>query len=148
MWARCRDWIDDQRFGRWNPDERLGRRGEQVAARECRRRGLRILSESESDRAGEIDLIAMHVRARTIIFIEVKTFASEKPGHPADRVDEAKQTRLTRAALRYLRRERLLGVNCRFDVIAVWWPKHAARPTRIQHFESAFEATGVDSFFT
>ncbi len=83
-----------------------------------------------------------------MIFVEVKTFASLKPGHPADRVDEEKQKRVTKAALRYLKRHKLLECRCRFDVIAIWWPEGAKEPTRIEHYPGAFEATGVTGFFS
>ncbi len=113
-----------------------------------RQKGLRVVAESESDRAGEIDLIAIDRRLKTIIFVEVKTLATTKPGHPAERVDEVKQTRITRAALRYLQRNRLLGARCRFDVVAVWWVGDSEVPQRIEHYPSAFEAVGVDSFYS
>jgi len=103
---------------------------------------LSVVAESESDRGGEIDIIAVDRRKRQIIFVEVKTLATTKPGHPAERVDENKQGRITRAALRYLKRKRLLGTPCRFDVIAIWWPGDAQRPTRMEHYEAAFEAAG------
>lgn len=105
-----------------------------------RRKGLTVVAESESDRGGEIDLIAVDRRRRLVIFAEVKTLASRKPGHPADRVDANKQARIARAALRYLKRKRLLGVAVRFDVVAVWWPEATPRPERIEHIESAFES--------
>lgn len=143
-WQRYQDW----RFGRIDPEAPLGVRGEQAAARLLRKNGLVIVAQSESDRGGEIDLIAIDRRPRTIVFVEVKTLASTKPGHPADRVDANKQTRITRAALRYLRRHQLLAARCRFDVVAVWWPGDAARPQRIEHYRGAFEATGVDGFFS
>lgn len=143
-WQRYQDW----RFGSIDPKAPLGVRGEQAAARLLRKRGLAVIAQSESDRGGEIDLIAIDRRPRTIVFVEVKTLASSKPGHPADRVDANKQARITRAALRYLRRNQLLSARCRFDVVAVWWPRDAAEPQRIEHYRSAFEATGVDGFFS
>ncbi len=132
----------DWRYGAINPNAPVGKRGEQVAARLLRRKGLTVVAESESDRGGEIDLIAIDDRKKIIVFVEVKTLATTKPGHPADRVDENKQRRITRAALRYLKRKRLLGITARFDVVAVWWPKHEPDPTKIQHYESAFDAVG------
>ncbi|WDQ17997.1 YraN family protein [Rhodopirellula sp. P2] len=144
---RWHEWYIDQRFGAIDDDAPLGRRGEQVAARLLRRKGLQVIAESESDRAGEIDLIAIRKRPRLMVFVEVKTLSTTRPGHPADRVDENKQARITRAALRYLKRQKLLGVACRFDVVAVWWPGDEPRPTRIEHYESAFDAAGIDSFF-
>ncbi len=140
----CRDW----RFGSIDSAASLGKRGEQAAARFLRQKRLTIISHSESDRAGEIDLIAVNRRRTLLIFVEVKTLASTKPGHPADRVDEDKQTRVTRAALRYLQRNKLFGCRCRFDVVAVWWPTGHERPTKIEHYEHAFEATGVQGMYS
>ncbi|MCG8650320.1 MAG: YraN family protein [Pirellulales bacterium] len=128
------------RYGVVDLQAPLGKRGEQVAARLLRRKGLVVVAESEADRGGEIDLIAIDRRGKILIFVEVKTLATTKPGHPAERVDLAKQRRLTRAALRYLKRKRLLGTACRFDVIAVWWPQDQTQPERIEHYEAAFEA--------
>ncbi|MCM2374051.1 YraN family protein [Aporhodopirellula aestuarii] len=139
--------FEEWRYGTFDPQAALGKRGEQVAAVELRRKGLRVIAESESDRAGEIDLIAMDVRGRTLVFVEVKTLATRRPGHPADRVDENKQARISRAALRYLKRKKMLGIACRFDVIAVWWPTDEARPTKIEHYEAAFESTIDYSFY-
>ena len=138
MRQRYSDW----RYGSIDPDAPIGRRGEQAAARLLRQKGLIVVAESESDRAGEIDVIAADKKRRSLIFVEVKTLQTTRPGHPADRVDENKQARITRAALRFLKRRNLLGTPCRFDVIAIWWPKDAAEPTKIQHYEHAFEAVG------
>ncbi|MEM8667694.1 MAG: YraN family protein [Planctomycetota bacterium] len=139
--------YDALRFGSVDPSAPLGRRGEQAAAQLLRRKKLVIIAHSESDRAGEIDLIAVDQRQRLIVFVEVKTLATTKPGHPADRVDLHKQRRVTRAALRYLKRKRLLGTATRFDVVAVWWPKNLDHPDRIEHYESAFEATDEFQLF-
>jgi len=135
-----RDRYCDWRYGTFDPDAKVGKRGEQVAARHLRFQGLKIIAESESDRGGEIDLIALDTRRRLVIFVEVKTLATRRPGHPADRVDENKQARVARAAMRYLKRKKLLGTACRFDVVAVWWPTDEPLPTKIEHYESAFES--------
>jgi putative endonuclease len=144
LWGRYQDW----RFGTIDPTAKVGVRGEQAAARLLRSKGLFIIAHGEADRGGEIDFIAVDRRRRTVIFVEVKTLATTKPGHPADRVDEAKQARVTRAALRFLRRSKMLDARCRFDVVAVWWPGDAPAPQRIEHYESAFEASGVDGFYS
>jgi putative endonuclease len=142
-----RDWYLSSRYGAIDPRASLGTRGEQAAARLLRQKGFRILAQSERDRLGEIDLIAVAPRQRTVVFIEVKTLASHKPGHPAERVDVNKQRRLTQAAMRYLKRKRLLGVPSRFDVVAVWWPSDQPVPQRIEHYEAAFEAQGEYQWF-
>lgn len=140
--SRIHDRYVDLRYGRIDPTASVGKRGEQSAARLLRRKGLVVVAESESDRGGEVDLIAIDPRNKTIIFVEVKTHSTTKPGHPAERVDAEKQGRVTRAALRYLKRKKLLGTPVRFDVIAVWWPVDKRHPTRIEHYEAAFEAAG------
>ncbi len=140
--SRIHDRYVDLRYGSIDPTASVGKRGEQSAARLLRRKGLVVVAESESDRGGEIDLIAIDPRNKTIIFVEVKTHSTTKPGHPAERVDSEKQGRVTRAALRYLKRKKLLGTPVRFDVIAVWWPVECQQPTRIEHYEAAFEAAG------
>lgn len=117
-----------------------------------RQAGYRIVAQGYRDRGGEIDLIAIDPagpRGGLIVFAEVKTLGSSLPGHPADRVDAAKQQRLTAAALRFLKQQKMLEQRARFDVIAVWWPdRSAAEPQRIEHYRDAFPATGVDSFFS
>lgn len=145
---RCREFYLGWRYGDIDPTATTGKRGEQAAARLLRQQGLVIVAESESDRGGEIDLIAVDRHSRTVVFIEVKTHSSLKPGHPAERVDNDKQDRLTRAAMRYLRRKQLLGVPVRFDVVAVWWPSEQTTPKRIEHYESAFDATGRHQLFS
>jgi putative endonuclease len=140
-------WYADRRYGGIDLSAPVGKRGEQAAARLLRQKGLVVVAESESDRGGEIDLIAVQRSTKTIIFVEVKTHSTQKPGHPAERVDEVKQGRITRAALRYLKRKRLLGIACRFDVVAVWWPDGHRQPEKIEHYEAAFEAVGDFQFY-
>lgn len=144
---RIRRRYIDWRYGAIDPDATVGQRGEQAAARLLRRKGLVVVAESESDRAGEIDLIAVDRRRKTVIFVEVKTHSTTKPGHPAERVDEVKQGKVTRAAMRYLKRKKLLGVRARFDVIAIWWSSENAEPDRIEHYQAAFEAVGEYQMF-
>ena len=148
LFDRFSNAYHDWRYGPIDLSAKLGARGEQAAARFLRRKGLTIISHGETDQAGEVDLIATDRRRSSIIFVEVKTLASTKPGHPADRVDENKQARITRAGLRYLHRNKLLGCICRFDVVAVWWPSDSNEPTRIEHYPGAFEATNVTGFYS
>jgi putative endonuclease len=122
----------------------LGRRGEDAAARFLKRLGYVILARGHRDNIGEIDLIA--VDGRTLVFIEVKTRTSHDAGHPADAVDDAKQRRLTRLALSYMKRHDLLDCKARFDVVAVTWPNRG-RPI-IEHFQNAFEPVGCDGLFS
>lgn len=145
---RFRDRYESWRYGAIDPGATVGVRGEQFAARLLRKSGLQVISHSESDFAGEIDLIAVDRARSTVVFVEVKTLATRKPGHPAERVDADKQARITRAAARYLKRQRLLEARCRFDVVAIWWPSGDSEPQRVEHYPAAFEASGLDSFFS
>ncbi len=123
----------------------LGRRGEAAAARYLKRLGYQILARGDQTESGELDLVA---RDRdTIVFVEVKTRESQDAGHPAEAVDMAKQRRLTRLAVTFLKRYGLLESPARFDVIAVTWPEGQRRPT-IEHFPNAFEAVGRGEFYS
>lgn len=133
-----------QRFRSLLAPKPLGRRGEDAAARYLRKLRYTIVARGHRDNIGEIDLIA--VDGRTIVFIEVKTRTTHDAGHPADAVDEAKQQRLTRLALSYMKRHDLLEYPARFDVIAVTWPQRG-RP-QIEHFKNAFEAVAFDGMFS
>ena len=84
---------------------------------------------------------------RTIVFVEVKTRRSTDAGHPAEAVDQRKQTKITHVALAFLKRRRLLEHSTRFDVIAVTWPSDNTEP-KIEHYKNAFEATGRDSMYS
>ncbi|HVS38181.1 MAG TPA: YraN family protein, partial [Gemmataceae bacterium] len=66
---------------------------------------------------------------------------------PALSVDAAKQRRLTRLALYYLRRYRLLDYPARFDVVVVTWPANRREP-RIDHYPQAFEAVGRGQMYS
>jgi putative endonuclease len=118
-------------------------RGEAAAARFLRRLGYRILARRDRSKLGELDLVALD--GRTIVFVEVKTRVEADGASPAEAVDRAKQGRMTRLALTYLKRHRLLDSPARFDVVAVTWPDGARRPT-IQHHPNAFEAVGDWTF--
>ena len=125
---------------------RTGRRGEEDAYFYLRKNGYVMVARNyrSPKRHGEIDLIGWD--KDVLCFIEVKTRTSHDAGHPADAVDEAKRRRLTRLALSYMKRHDLLECSARFDVVAVTWPARG-RPT-IEHFKSAFEATGFDGLFS
>ena len=128
----------------WRRPRTLGQRGERAAAKFLRKKGYVIVARSDRSRLGEIDLVA--VDGRTVVFVEVKTRRSAEPSHPAEAVDEAKQRRLTRLALAFLKRHELLENPARFDVVAVTWPEDERKPT-IEHFPNAFEAVGPPQMF-
>jgi putative endonuclease len=119
----------------------LGDRGERQAARFLRRHGVRIIARQYRNRFGEIDLIGRDGDA--LIFVEVKTRSGDSAGHPTEAVTTEKQRGISRTALAYLKRRRLLDHPMRFDVIAVIWPPGSRRP-EITWYKNAFPAVGVD----
>src|ERR1700677_4963278 len=100
LFSRCRNGSST------SPPEaahlRLGRLGEQLAARHLRRRGFKVLYRNfRPSNGGEIDLVCRE--KKTLVFIEVKTRAPGSLGRPADAVDPAKQEALMRGAQAWLR---------------------------------------------
>ncbi|MCC7474582.1 MAG: YraN family protein [Pirellulales bacterium] len=140
IYSKLRSWLKPTR-----PNEgRLGDRGEILAARHLAQLGFRILERGHDSRYGEIDLIALD--GQTTVFIEVKTRSNPNHGHPAYAIDAKKRSRLTQAALAYLKSHSLLERPARFDVVSVIWPTDNQNPT-IEHFPNAFEPPGSGQFF-
>ena len=95
----------------------IGNYGERVAAAFLRRHGYRILTRNYRTAKGEIDLICRH--RNVLVFVEVRTRASEAFGRPGESIDTRKQDALRNAARRYLE---LLGrddIYHRFDAVEV-----------------------------
>ena len=135
-----RQWLR-RRF----PPATLGEQGERQAARHLRRLGYRIVARRHRRRYGEIDIIA--VDGRTVVFVEVKTRRSAEYGRPAEAVNAHRQSRLTRAALAFLKSHGLLECASRFDIVEVLWPQHQKRP-QIQHLPNAFSPIGQGQFYS
>jgi putative endonuclease len=123
----------------------FGNRSERAAARFLKRLGFRILARNFSCSLGEIDIIALD--GPQIVFVEVRSTEAADLSRPAASVDDKKQQRLTRLALYYLQKKRLLNHPARFDVLTVSWPSEQREPT-IAHVPAAFEATGKFQFFS
>jgi putative endonuclease len=128
------------------PKRTLGQRGEAAAARYIRKKGYKIIALGDRlKRRDELDIVAY--RGKTIVFVEVKTRASSEVARPAEAVDAIKQRRLTKLAVTFLKRHKLLDYSARFDVIAITWPDGKKRPY-IEHIENAFEAAGNWEFYS
>jgi putative endonuclease len=123
----------------------LGNEGERLAARYLRRQGFTILARRYRTSLGEIDLVARD--GKSIVFVEVKTRRSEAAGQPHEAVDLHKQGQLTRLALAFLKRFRLLEQPARFDVVSIVW-ESAACPPKIIHYRNAFEPPGRGQMFS
>lgn len=127
-------------FSRWRFWKRwFGQRSERAAAKFLRKLGWRIVGTNLNEHLGEIDLLA--VDGDTLVVVEVRSTSGSDPHVPAASVNYAKQKKLTQAMLRFFGRHRLLGVNTRFDILALAWPDGQQEPT-VLHIKHAFEATG------
>jgi putative endonuclease len=105
--------------------QRLGRRGEDVAAEWLRELGYALVARNARTAAvrGELDLIAIDGRA--LVFVEVKTLSVTTlagPEVPALAVGARKRARLRALAIAWLRENRgSLGgfAELRFDVVGI-----------------------------
>jgi putative endonuclease len=107
--------------------QRLGARGEQLAADWYVARGYRLVARNWRCREGELDLVV--ARDGELVFCEVKTRSSDRFGTPAEAVTPAKQRRLRVLAALFLAavegaegagvRSAGAGRGIRFDVAAV-----------------------------
>lgn len=111
-----------------------GRTAEALAARYLTYKGYQILETRYRCRWGEIDLIAQ--KEDLIIFAEVKYRSQLSYGRPALAVDAAKQQRIRRTALFYLRQSRKMDLSYRFDVIELWQENGKYK---VHHYRNAFE---------
>jgi len=130
------DWLRNLFTNSSAEADSLAERGENVAARFLRDRGMKIIERNYRVMAGEIDIVARD--GKTLIFVEVKTRSYDDP-KPEDQVNNTKQHQVTKAAKVYLTRYGTTPPPARFDVVAVVWP--AGRDPIIRHTPNAFEAT-------
>ena len=97
---------------------RRGFQGEKLACRFLRRNGYKILYRNfKGRRGGEIDIICRD--NDTLVFVEVKTRTREDFGRPFSAVDRAKQKRISRGGLAWLRMLDNPDILFRFDVVEV-----------------------------
>lgn len=89
------------------------------------RHGLAVIARNVAIAGAEIDLIAttentVESREPLIVFVEVRSRADDRLGHPLETVDATKRRKIVRAAKAWLVRESLWEkVAVRFDVIGV-----------------------------
>jgi putative endonuclease len=117
-----------------DPDFASGRRGEYLTHRFLWRQGFTIVARNYRPRAGggEIDLIAWE--KDQLVFIEVKTRATDEFGTPDRAVDGEKQQYIERAARDYMRRAGVDWGAARFDIVSVL----LTEPPAIGLFRDAF----------
>lgn len=115
----------------------LGALGEAAAAAWLAAQGYQVLARNVRTRYGEIDLVAR--TGATVVFVEVKSRAGDRYGHPTEAIVAHKQRRLVRLAASALQQLGLHGRAVRFDAIAV---SMDGRGTilALEHTPDAFQA--------
>jgi len=113
--------------------KRVGRIGEEEAAKFLKNKGFQILERNFRAVRGEIDIIARD--KKTLVFIEVKTGVTHGFGEPEERVNQKKQRQIGKVAMKYLQRYGKHDIDCRFDVVSVVFLKGE---WKINHIEDAF----------
>jgi putative endonuclease len=118
------------------PEQATGRRGEDIAHRFLEDHGMKIVARNwrPSTGSGEVDLIAWE--RDTLVFVEVKSRATDEYGAPARNVDEEKRAALLGAGRNYARRAGVEWERVRFDLVGVIF----SDPPAITHVKGAFKA--------
>ncbi len=113
---------------------RLGRRGEDIAARFLAESGHQILERNWRCARGEIDIVAR--REHWLIFVEVKTRSSLQFGHPLESITLSKLARLRRLAMAWCQAHPSVSGAMRIDAVAVVMPAH--EPFTVEHLAGVF----------
>lgn len=111
--------------------------GEAEAAKLLQKKRYRILGRNV--RLGprcELDIVASDVRRNVLVFVEVKTRKNEDFGRPILAVNRDKRKALSRAAIRYIRKNKVASGYIRFDVVEVMG--EPGRCAHMIHTENAF----------
>jgi len=130
-------WLKKMLATEIDPQDTLGARGENAAAKYLRELGYRIITRNFKVEMGEIDIIARD--GPTLVFVEVKTRVDDSIATPEAQVNEPKQHQITKVAKLYMSRYGSPRPPARFDVVSVLWPP--GRAPQIKHLIDAFAAT-------
>ena len=113
----------------------LGETGESIATTFLKGAGFRILERNFRCVCGELDIVARD--GRSLVFVEVKCRNNKAYGPPQLAVTAFKQRQISKAALVWLSKRRLIDADARFDVIAIVLHEHDL--PEIEHIRNAFD---------
>ena len=111
-----------------NYRQSLGKKGEEIACRFLESKGHTILERNFRSGHLEIDIISLNEEG--MHFVEVKTRRKSIQAPPQENVGSLKQSRIAKAALRFLKTRKGLPYGsheCFFDVAAVTFDGDRAR---------------------
>ncbi|BCL71161.1 UPF0102 protein [Vibrio nigripulchritudo] len=97
----------------------LGEKYEALASKHLIGKGLSLIESNFNTKVGELDLIMSE--QSTLVFVEVKYRKQSQFGHAAEMVTPAKQKKIVKTAMLWLRKNNLSPYNTdfRFDVVAI-----------------------------
>ncbi len=114
--------------------QKFGIESESLAANYLKSNGYRILERNYRNQIGELDIIAKE--GPVLVFIEVKARNTRRFGSPKQAVTPAKQAKISRTAMAYLKATGQVHAKARFDVVAI---DARFNPPDIEVVKNAFE---------
>ncbi len=109
-----------------------GIKGELAAQKYLEELGWKIIATNVSfSRVGELDIVALD--GQTMVFVEVRTRADNRFGHPFETITKEKQRKIVSASRRYIMENNPKCQFFRYDAIAVLHDK-------VEHLPNAFPA--------
>lgn len=113
---------------------KLGSWGERYCERYLKRKGFQCIARNFSVNTAEIDIIM--TSGDKLVFVEVKTRASENFQPAQKAVNSTKQQKIAFAARIFMKKYNLTNHSYRFDVVAIVLPPTGK--VQIRHYENAF----------
>ena len=127
-------------YSRLAPKSRIGRKGEDIAARYLKDNGYKLLERNYRTKFGELDIVAEEIRSGLLVFIEVKTLAKKlsslKGLVPEDNISWRKLRALQRIAQFFANKHpELIGdQGWRIDLFTISFL--GADRCRVRHYEN------------
>lgn len=113
-----------------------GSQAEQAAANYLQDQGLRRVEENFRCKMGELDLIMRDDSC--MVFVEVRFRKSDRYGSAASTVTMAKQNKLRKTALFYLKARKLQHTAVRFDVVGMKPSEQGSSDYQFRWIKNAF----------
>lgn len=112
----------------------LGKKGEEIARAHFSAQEYIILCANWKLGRKEIDLIVS--KDQCLVFVEVKTLATDVWGYPEKNVTVGKIRRIRAVAEGYMNRMKVLPKRIRFDIVSITFRKDGSH--ELVHFEDCF----------
>lgn len=116
-------------------NKQVGDYGEDIARNYLISKNYKIIDSNYRNRYGEIDIICFH--RDILVFIEVKSRFDTLFGTPIEAINIKKQKKIANLSLLYIIKKRFTNINCRFDVIEIYFNKFNDA-YKINHIDDAF----------